>query len=206
MFYLREIPMLMKHVQERGGDVTGTLGGTADMNNKTLFEPIIELLRNRNYYGRQIWDTNAPAYQQLMQALTHIKNEQISPMSFTGAERASGATGTLLERIGTTSPECRLAYLGFGPAPSYASRSALQNRIAYLYQQTQPQARPYEDPEVTAGKQSLMAKQRGDPAEIEKAYDNAIDAGLSKTYLRTLGEAGASLCGLRSPLPGNEIS
>ena len=57
MFYLREIPMLQKH----GG---GILAGGKDMLlSKMLFEPIH--WNNRNYFGSEIWDTNAPGFQQI---------------------------------------------------------------------------------------------------------------------------------------------
>ena len=47
MFYLREIPMLMKHIQEYGGGVGGTLSGAGAMLwSKLLFEPTHELWNN----------------------------------------------------------------------------------------------------------------------------------------------------------------
>jgi hypothetical protein len=54
----------------RGQFLTGTA-------NKLLFEPFME-----------IWDTNAPGYQQVQQALRHIVASQLSPMSVSGAQRA----------------------------------------------------------------------------------------------------------------------
>ena len=61
MFYLREIPMLQKHVQEHGG---GILAGGKDMLlSKVLFEPIRELWNNRNYFGKApggAWSAPSP--------------------------------------------------------------------------------------------------------------------------------------------------
>jgi hypothetical protein len=198
MFYTREIPMAQKHIEERGGGIGGTLSGLGAMVwNKMVFEPIVELANNKDYFGREIFDQNAPAYQQLVEAAQHIFGEQLSPMSFAGAQRATGATGSLPERLATTltKPEGLLSYAGFSPAPSYANRSPLQNRIAFLYQQRSPGLRPYEDPEVTAENRAardrlFMAKQRGDPAEIRAATAEATKAGLSATYIANLGKTG----------------
>jgi hypothetical protein len=119
MFYLREIPMLQKHVQEHGGDILA--GGKDMILSKMLFEPFIELRNNPNYFGSEIWDTNAPGYRQVQQALKHIVGSQLSPMSVSGAQRAQDTGGKPIETP--------LAYLGFGPAPKYAEASALPNRI-----------------------------------------------------------------------------
>jgi len=86
--------MLMKHIQEHGGGVGGTLSGAGAMLwSKLLFEPIHELWNNRNYFGSEIWDTNAPGFQQLMQALHHVWTGQLSPMSVSGAQRAEESMG-----------------------------------------------------------------------------------------------------------------
>ena len=59
----------------------GVLAGGKDMLlSKMLFGPFIELMNNRNYFGQEIWDTNAPGYQQVQQALRHIVSQQLSPM------------------------------------------------------------------------------------------------------------------------------
>jgi hypothetical protein len=61
MFYLHEIPMLMKHIQEYGGGLGGTLSGAGAMLwSKLLFEPFIELWNNRNYFGSEIWGHQCP--------------------------------------------------------------------------------------------------------------------------------------------------
>jgi len=69
-------------MQEHGGGNGGVLAGGKDMLlSKMLFGPFIELMNNRNYFGQEIWDTNAPGYQQVQQALRHIVSQQLSPMS-----------------------------------------------------------------------------------------------------------------------------
>lgn len=189
MFYSREIPMWQKHAQGQGGGGSGAFSGTLEMiYSKMLFEPFIELMRNRDYFGREIWDTNAPAYKQLMQAAEHIIGNQVSPMSVTGWNRVEETGGRPIEKP--------LSILGFGPAPSYAEKSALQNRITHLFQERTGGTKAYEDPEVTHDKQVarnklLMAKQRGDPAEIRTATAEALKAGFKPPYLKTLGNVGS---------------
>ena len=187
MFYLREGPMLQKHIEEHGGGIGGALSGTGAMLwNKLMFEPLKELWNNQDYYGREIWDTNAPGYQQFAQAMKHVLTEQTSPMSVTGAQRAQETGGRAIETP--------LAYMGFGPAPKYAESTALQNRIGHLYRRfVSPEARPYEDEVDTHAKQVarnqlLMAKQRNDPNEIKAATEAARKAGLPSKSIAQLGK------------------
>lgn len=187
MSYLREGPMWAKHVQEQGGGASGAAWGTLEMvYNKLLFQPVVELVKNRSYFGAEIMDSNAPGYTQFMQALKHIGGQQLSPMSVTGAQRARETGGTKTEEY--------MAYLGFGPAPAYAERSAIQNRITHLYQKSvAPEARPYEEEETTHARMTaraklLMAKQKGDPEEIAAAREAGRAAGLSLTYMNELGK------------------
>jgi len=93
-------------------------------------------MNNRNYFGQEIWDTNAPGYQQVQQALRHIVSQQLSPMSVSGAQRAQETGGRPIETP--------LAYLGFGPAPKYAEASPLQDRHLYR-ERVAPGSRPYQD-------------------------------------------------------------
>ena len=89
MFYLREIPMFQKHAQEHGGGIGGVLAGGKDMLlSKMLFEPIHELWNNRNYFGSEIWDTNASGFQQLMQALASCVDRAI--VADVGVGRTAG--------------------------------------------------------------------------------------------------------------------
>lgn len=186
MFYLREGPMLMKHIEEQGGGVGGTVAGSLSMIwNKLLFQPLKELYDNKDYFGREIWDTNAPGYQQLAQAMKHVLSEQTSPMAVTGAKQAWETGGSL--------KEIPLAFAGFGPAPKYAENTALQNRIAHLYRRfVSPEARPYEDEADTHAKQVarnqlLMAKQQNDPDEIRTATEAARKSGLPPKSIAQLG-------------------
>jgi hypothetical protein len=187
MFYSREGPMLAKHIQEKGGGIGGTLRGLGEMLwNKTMFQPIKELWQNRNYFGREVWDTNAPAYKQLEQVAQHIIGEQFMPMSITGAKRAQETGGRPIETP--------LALAGFGPAPAYAEKSAMQNQIGHMFREhVSPEVKPYQDEDVTHAQQVarnaiLMAKQRNDPAELQAAIEMAQKSGMKPKSIASTGK------------------
>jgi len=165
MSYIREIPMLMKHIQERGGNV---LTGTAEMVwNKLMFEPFNELMNNRDYYGYNIWDENAPIYKQVWQGMRHMWGDQ-SPMTLAGAKHAAQLSGKEFPSLtdAVTHPNklldalkakgVDLSMLGFGPAPAYVEKSSIQNRIGYLYRQhVAPGSRPHADEENSEEKMAV---------------------------------------------------
>ena len=194
MFYTREAPMLAKHIQEYGGGIGGTLSGAMSMLwNKTLFQPIKELLQNKSYFGSEIWDTNAPGYKQLLQGAQHVFGQQFSPMSMTGAQQAERTMGVEPKWYPTTG-QGALAYAGFGPAPKYAEASAMQNRIGHLFREhVAPASRPYQDPDVTQSQMEartrlMIARQSGTPIEKQTALREAIKAGISRQTLAKIGK------------------
>ncbi len=86
-----------------------------------------------------------------------------------------------------------LAVLGFGPAPSYAERSAIQNRISFLYNEhVAPQSRTYQEGEVSYEKmlartRLLQALHSKDPEAIKQAKADAIKAGYSNAAVGAIG-------------------
>jgi hypothetical protein len=195
MFYTREVPMAMKHIEEQGGGVEGTVWGLADMAyNKMLIQPFVELFRNRNYFGAEIRDPWAPVIipnwksreasapildqtksflkdlwtgTQTGQFVKHIAEQEALPIGFTSAKRAADTGGDV-------GKEVPLAIMGFGPAPVYASRTPLENKIAALYREyVKPHVTPYEEAEIGNRKREARLKlqvaiQRGD-TEVEQA-------------------------------------
>jgi len=89
-----------------------------------MFEPFKEIWENRDYYGYNIRDENAPWYKQVWRTIVHSFGD-LTPISVSSAQRA-------VDTGGTWSKDAVLAVLGFGPAPSYAERSTIQNRISFL--------------------------------------------------------------------------
>jgi hypothetical protein len=185
MWYNREYSMAKKHIEEQGGPESpmAWVKGLSHMwYNKTLIQPIKEQFENKDYYGREIFDPEASMGKQLEQRLKHTLGEQFLPMAVTGAKRVRETGGTKGDEY--------MAYLGFGPAPSYAAKTATQNRIAHLFQEYEaPGKRPYQDPEETAATNTarmglLKARQSGDQAQIKEASDAAINAGVKPAYIR----------------------
>jgi hypothetical protein len=81
----------------------------------------------------------------------------------------------------------------FGPAPSYAERSAIQNRISFLYNEhVAPQSRTYQEGEVSHEKMRawtrlLAALHSKDPEAIKQAKADAIKAGYSNAAVGAIG-------------------
>jgi len=183
MSYLREIPMLIKHIQEHGGNIITGLGEMVW--SKMMFEPIREIWNNRDYYGYNVRDENAPFYTQAWQTIRHGFGDQ-TPISISSAQRA-------LDTGGTWSKDVVLAALGFGPAPAYVEKSAIQNRISYLYNEhVAPQSKTYQEGEVSHEKMRartrlLMALQSKDPEQIKQAKADALKAGYSNNAVGAIG-------------------
>jgi len=98
-----------------------------------------------------------------------------------------------LDTDGTWSKDAVLAVLGFGPAPSYAERSAIQNRISFLYNEhVAPQSRTFQEGEVSHEKMRartrlLQALHSKDPEAIKQAKAGAIKAGYSNAAVGAIG-------------------
>jgi hypothetical protein len=185
MFYHREIPMLLKHVQEQGGGVSGAfVGGGEMLYNKMLLQPFKEFLQNKDYYGSDIWDENGPLYTKAWQYLTHTLGEQASPISISGAKQSLLTGGDW--------KEAALAMMGFGPAPSYVSRDADQNRIAYLYDRhVAPFARTEESGEksrtrIDIRNQLLIAQKNNDQAGLQRAANEWMKNGGSRLAMSNI--------------------
>jgi hypothetical protein len=218
MSYIREIPMLMKHIQERGGNA---LTGTAEMVwNKLMFEPFHELMNNRDYYGYNIWDENAPIYKQIWQGIRHMWGDQ-SPMTLAGAKRAAELSGKEFPSLtdAVTHPDklldalkakgVDLSMLGFGPAPAYVEKSSIQNRIGYLYQQhVAPGSRPHADEENVEEKMAvrtaiMIAKRDHDPEMMQAARERGRAIGLTPKYMAEIGKTPTDVY-LFSRLPADD--
>lgn len=201
MTYLREIPAWLAHSQEHGGGLAGAIGGTREMLwNKMIFEPLAELANNRDYFGSQIWDETAPAYQQAWQATKGIFENQFNPIAVGGARQA-------LSTGGTWSKDVPLSFLGFGPAPVYSARDATDNRIAYLYKTTAaPLTRSRDSGEEAKTRADLRqeladAQKSGNPAQKEAAAVKWFQAGGTRQGLANVWLGLGSTVGMFHALP-----
>jgi N12 class adenine-specific DNA methylase len=201
MFYNRELPMLQKHIQERGGNIP--MGAAAMLWNKQMYEPFVEMWNNRNYYGYNITDENAPWYQRTWQLLKHIYGDQFNPMSVSGAKHAASLSGHPFPSKGEifahpeklwdaiTSAGVGLSVLGFGPAPAYVEKNAIQNRIAYLYNEGQGK-KSFEKGEnmeamMEARQSYLIAKRDKDWTGTQEARQKLIKLGMKPDSISKLG-------------------
>lgn len=184
MFYTRELPMLTKHMQEQGGGLLGSVKGAKDMLwNKMMFQPFFEIWENRSYWGYEIYDPDSPFYQQAAQLVGYAIGDQLSPITFGGAQRARDLSGSWWDK------SVPMSFLGFGPAPAYAERSALENRIRHYYTEfVAPLKKPYAAEELAderrrAIEELKLARLKGDVEGAAKAKEKAIAAGAKSKYL-----------------------
>jgi hypothetical protein len=184
-FYTREVPMATKNIEER----QSVVGGLSQMlYHKLMFAPFVEMGTNRDYFGRQIYDENAPGFKQVYQFGKHLLGEQLNPMSISGAKKAlelSGKPHTTLDVFKQiTDPDVYAPIMGFGPAPAYASKSEIQNRISFLYNKyVAPSSKPYTESEnakerMEARTAYLMAQQKGDREKIQAAAKKMAELGV----------------------------
>ena len=195
MFYSREIPMLAKHVEEQ----QSVLGGVEQMLwNKMMFQPANELWNNRDFYGYNIYNEDSPYYQRAWQIGKYILGDQFNPIGFSSGVRALRNAGkwndadpwyTKLEKL-ATEPESQGAIAGFGPAPTYASRSAAVNRLSYLYRRyvspsEQEEAGRARMQEMLDARNAYMRAQReGDPATVAKEAKHLQELGMTAKGIR----------------------
>jgi hypothetical protein len=131
-FNTREPSMLVGHAQEHGNLVGGMM---AFLWNKMILSPVTEAWNNQDFFGRELYDPNAPWYKRAVQLVDSTLGNHLSPITLSGSDRVAAAGG------GTGMKA--LSYAGFGPAPKYVSNDAWQNRINELYF-THLGGRPYE--------------------------------------------------------------
>lgn len=185
-FYTREVPMALKNMQERQNVVSGL---AQMLYHKMLFAPFVEMGTNRDYFGNSIRDENSPAYKQIWQFGSHLLGQQVSPMSISGAKRALELSGKphdttdILKQM--TDRDVYMPLLGFGPAPSYASKSPLQNRLDYVFKDTvAPERKSFE---VAARSKERSDARRDYMGAMQRGDQDAKMAAAVK--LRNLGVA-----------------
>ncbi len=137
-FNTREPVMLKGHAEEQGGGITGMVRGARQfLWNKMILAPIVEWAQNRNFYGQQLYDPDAPWYKQALQTIDATLGDHVSPIGVSGAQRALDTGGGVRGAA--------LAVAGFGPAPKYVGNDARENRINELYSEMAvPQEKPYQ--------------------------------------------------------------
>lgn len=206
-FYTREVPMAGKNIEER----QSVVGGLSQMlYHKMMFAPVLEAANNRDYFGYQIYDENAPGWKQMYQFGKHLLQNDIDPMSIAGAQRSLQLSGKpygpmdVIKQLGDRDVIGPL--MGFGPAPSYASKTALENRIGFLFQKhVAAETKPFEFAEqakarADARTEYMGAVQRGDKDAIEASALKLAQLGVTTKQISKL-QPGETMFYMYSRLP-----
>lgn len=133
MFNTREAVMVSKHIEEQNSVLSGL---ATVIWNKTILQPLLNIGRNKDYFGNQLFDPDAPAYKEAAQLVDSVLGDVLNPIVFTGAQRAKQQGGGTLGQA--------LSFAGFSPAPAYVSRSAIENRITHDYERYVATTKPYD--------------------------------------------------------------
>lgn len=175
-FNTREPVMIKAHIDERNSVAAG-LGQM--MWNKTVLQPIAELLSNKDFYGDHLWDSNAGPVKAMLQGADATVGRLLNPIAITGGARAY--------QEGGGKKGMALALGGFGPAPKYAEENSLERRITHLYrEQSLPEARPYEyGPKTGLGHGAVQST-------IRLAADDKTVGEARSTYRKQMEHAQAA--------------
>ena len=111
-----------------------------------LLSVLNDVANNRDYYGYEIRDPNAPTTSQAGQVAKYVISSY-EPFWTRGA-RQTWKTGKGAARLAAP-------YFGTMPAPAYIVRSSIQNQISHLYHlRTGERTKPYEAREADAEKRA----------------------------------------------------
>ncbi len=144
-FNTREPFQLKGHAEEANSWIGGL---QTYLWNKMVLEPVVEVAKNKDFYGNKLWDDQAPWYKRVLQGADSVLGEQLNPASVSGATRAKQEGGGVGGQA--------LAYAGFQPAAKYLSYTALENRIAGAYHGTFS----------VAARQALAAPDKGNMGKV----------------------------------------
>lgn len=124
MFFTREFAAFYYHLKEQG-----LLGGAWDwVINKVnpMSQSLLETLENRDFYGQQVYDINAPLWEQIAQASEHMLSGSTVPIS--AQAYAQGKT--------QTPSQLALSLAGFTKAPGYVEQPGPVGQIQNAYAAT----------------------------------------------------------------------
>lgn len=173
-FFTREGPQLAKHIEAAD---SWFWGATDMLWNKMLLQPLKEVYTNHDYWGYDIADVNAPMMTQAAQYAKWLAKEQFDPITIAQTDR--------LKQTGATNAQYVLSFMGFGPAPAYAARSAVQNRIEHLYAlHVAPASRPHDQEAVMQMKREINSQMQqavrdGDNVKMQQVLDQAAKSGMN---------------------------
>ena len=183
-FNTREAIMLKAHADEQNSWIGGSL---QLLWNKMMLQPVVELATNKDFFGRKLYDPNAPWYKRALQAVDSTLGRTLSPVSVSGADRA--------REQGGGARDVALAYAGFGPAPKYVNEDPMQRRINHLFsEEGTPYSKPYEyGPKTGLGRGMVQGLIRGKSDPLQSEARGTARHELAQAHLKgdTAAEATA---------------
>lgn len=194
-FNTREAIMLKAHADEHNS----WMGGAMQLLwNKMVLQPVTELWSNKDFFGRALYDTNAPAWKQTLQAIDSTLGRTLSPISISGADRA--------RQQGTGVKGQALSFLGFGPGPKYVNEEPIERRINHLSHTYAPGQRPYEYGNKTGAGRGLVQGAVRYFADDELKSEARTSARNALNQARTAGDSAAELEARRKMVEKGELS
>jgi hypothetical protein len=111
-----------------------------------LISVVTDVVRNRDFYGYEIRNPNAPAAAQAGQVSKYVI-KSFEPFWTRGVRKTAEA--------GVNPARVAAPYVGIMPAPAYITRSSIQNQISELYhKRTGERTKPYEARETDVAKRA----------------------------------------------------
>jgi hypothetical protein len=156
-YYTREYFMAVSHIQ-KDGLIGGTAGLIAGKSNP-LLAPLIELFKNKDYFGYEIHDPHSPYIEQAEQVAAFLAKSAMPISVASGIESHASETAKVA------------SYAGFNPAPRYITRTAIQNDISNLYERRYggEEQKPYSKRLEYEAKQAIKeAKKAGDDEKVQE--------------------------------------
>lgn len=200
-FNTREPFMLQAHMQQEG-----PIGGIAAfLYNKMVLSPLVDAVKNRDYFGNELFDSNAPWYKKALQLVDSELGENLNPITMSSYQRG-------IEQGGSGVKSGALAFSGFGPAPAYVNRSPLQRRLTEMYNEhAKPESRPYQDRGplhaaynyVTGAEPSPQDKLRTARAAYNKAVNDGDSEGMHQAQVAMAKSGDMSKTTAKNQQPGD---
>lgn len=159
---------------------------------------VAELLSNKDYYGVQVRDTDAPATKQAIQMGAHTA-QGLLPFSIRGYKNLSSSQENTLRKM--------LAVIGINPAPRYIGQTPAERKVEEFWQgqRSETGIKP-EQFEAQKAKRELVAKLRkGQNPSISAALQAGTIKPRDVTYLYKRASMGPLAAGIdKMPLEDAE--
>ncbi len=174
--YIREIGSIYKHISTEGV-VEGTWD---DVQSKLVVGPVIELMRNRDHFGYDIYDENSPLHVKVGNVLKYV-GQQYNPITLEQIQQ--------VRRSGQPAKYEALSLIGFGPASKTIDQTTAQSEISRTFERRFGGISKSLDQktidDIKHNLKAAMATGNGDL--IQPAIKSAVKAGLNLKHMHSVG-------------------